>query len=72
MIDDRSFNRITNAMEEAQERGATLVQLIPGRQWDAEDPQDRPPHGAQRAADCELRTREIFGPVLPIMAVQDN
>ena len=35
VIDERAFNRITRALDEAQERGATLVQLVPGPKWDA-------------------------------------
>ena len=30
IIDDRAFNRIIGALQEAKDRGATLVQLIPG------------------------------------------
>ena len=67
MIDDRSFNRVVGAMEEAQERGATLVQLIPGRQWDAATRKIAPHIVLNAPADCALRTREIFGPVLPII-----
>ena len=73
-IDDRAFNRITRALEEAQERGATLVQLVPGPKWDAATRKISPHIVLNAPADCELRTREIFGPVLPVIpytAVED-
>ena len=74
VIDDRAFNRITRALEEAQERGATLVQLVPGPKWDAATRKISPHIVLNAPADCELRTREIFGPVLPVIpytAVED-
>ena len=74
VIDDRAFNRITRALEEAQDRGATLVQLVPGPKWDAATRKISPHIVLNAPADCELRTREIFGPVLPVLpstAVED-
>jgi coniferyl-aldehyde dehydrogenase len=68
MIDDRSFQRVVHAMEEAQERGATLVQLVPGAAWDARTRKIAPHLVLNAPADCTLRTREIFGPVLPVIA----
>jgi coniferyl-aldehyde dehydrogenase len=68
VIDDRAFQRITRAMEEAQARGATLVQLIGGKKWDAKTHKIAPHIVLNAPADCELRTREIFGPVLPVVA----
>jgi coniferyl-aldehyde dehydrogenase len=67
VIDERAFKRITHAMEEAQSRGATLVQLIPGKPWDAATRKIAPHIVLNAPADCELRTREIFGPVLPVI-----
>ena len=68
MIDERSFNRVVAAIEEAQERGATLVQLIPGKKWDSVSRKIAPHIVLNAPPDCALRTREIFGPVLPIIA----
>jgi len=67
VIDERAFNRITRALEQAQERGATLVQLVPGPKWDAATRKIAPHIVLNTPADCELRTREIFGPVLPVI-----
>ena len=67
LIDDRSFQRVVGALQEAQEKGATLVQLVAGKPWD-ETTRKIAPHIVLNApADCALRTREIFGPVLPIV-----
>lgn len=67
IIDERAFNRITAAMEEAEARGATLVQLIPGKKWDASTRKITPHIVLNAPDDCALRTREIFGPVLPVI-----
>lgn len=71
IIDERAFRRITNALEGAREAGASLVQLIPGKPWD-ETTRKIAPHLVLNApADCELRTREIFGPVMPVIGYTD-
>jgi coniferyl-aldehyde dehydrogenase len=67
MIDERSFNRVVAALEEARERGATLVQLIPGPAWDTATHKIAPHLVLNAPEDCTLRTREIFGPVLPVV-----
>ena len=67
IIDDRSFQRIVGALEEAQAMGATLVPLIPGLPWDATTRKIAPHIVLNAPADCALRTREIFGPVLPVI-----
>lgn len=67
MIDERAFNRVVAALEEAEERGAKLVQLIPGKKWDATTCKIAPHLVLNAPEDCALRTREIFGPVLPVI-----
>jgi coniferyl-aldehyde dehydrogenase len=67
LIDQRSFERVLAALDEAQERGATLVQLIPGPRSDAATRKIAPHIVLNAPNDCSLRTREIFGPVLPII-----
>ena len=71
IIDERSFNRITEALQEAEDRGATLVQLIPGKPWDKKTRKIAPHVVLNAPADCALRTREIFGPVLPVIGYTD-
>lgn len=67
IIDDRAFNRIVNALQDAKDRGATLVPLIPGKAWDKKTRKIAPHVVLNAPEDCELRTREIFGPVLPVI-----
>ena len=71
IIDERSFNRITEALQEAKDRGATLVQLVPGKPWDKSTRKIAPHVVLNAPADCALRTREIFGPVLPVIGYTD-
>ncbi len=71
MIDPRAFHRVVDAMKEAQARGATLVQLIPGKPWDEATHKIAPHIVLNAPEDCALRTREIFGPVLPVLPYDD-
>ena len=67
IIDDKAFLRLTQALDEARAGGATLVQLIPGKPWDAASRKIAPHIVLNAPADCALRTREIFGPILPVI-----
>jgi coniferyl-aldehyde dehydrogenase len=67
IIDERSFARLTSALESAEAGGATLVQLIPGPKWDAASRKIAPHLVLNAPADSALLTREIFGPILPII-----
>ena len=71
IIDQRAFDRIVGAMEQAQAGGATLVPLIPGKPWDPVTRKIAPHIVLDAPADCDLRTREIFGPVLPVIGYKD-
>ena len=67
IIDERSFTRLTAALESAEAGGATLVQLIPGPKWDAASRKIAPHLVLNAPADSSLLTREIFGPILPLI-----
>jgi coniferyl-aldehyde dehydrogenase len=67
IIDARAFARITQALEDARTRGATLVPLLPGKPWDEASRKIAPHLVIDPPADSELLQREIFGPVLPIV-----
>ena len=71
IIDDVSFNRIIKALQDAKDQGATLVQLMPGKPWDKKTRKIAPHVVLNAPADCELRTREIFGPILPVIGYTD-
>ena len=67
IIDANAFERLRRAIEEAQERGAQVVQLLPGKPWDAATRKIAPHLVLDPPPDCELMQREIFGPVLPVL-----
>ncbi len=67
IIDEKSFNRLTAALEDAQAGGATLVQLIPGPRWDASSRKIAPHLVLNAPAESVLLKREIFGPILPVI-----
>jgi coniferyl-aldehyde dehydrogenase len=66
IIDDRSFDRLVHALEEARERGARLVQLVPGPAHDRATRKIAPHIVLDAPEDCLLMQREIFGPILPL------
>ena len=67
IIDDRSFQRLIGALQQAQAAGATLIQLIAGKPWDATSRKIAPHLVLNAPANSMLLTREIFGPILPIL-----
>ena len=67
IIDARAFQRLTNALDEAEAGGATLVQLIPGKKWDATTRKIAPHIVLNAPSNSILLQREIFGPILPVI-----
>jgi coniferyl-aldehyde dehydrogenase len=70
IVDQRSFDRLLGAMDDARSRGATLINLM-SNGGPAHDRASRKiaPHVVLNAPwDSELLTREIFGPILPVVA----
>jgi coniferyl-aldehyde dehydrogenase len=66
IIDQRSYDRLQAALEDARAKGATLINLAEGQKPDASQ-RKFPPHLALNPTDdMELMRREIFGPILPI------
>lgn len=71
VIDDSAFERLVNTMNDAQEKGATLVNLAPGHEPDAGS-RLMPPHLVLDVGDDTLIMRdEIFGPLLPVRTYRD-
>lgn len=68
IIDRRAYQRLVGALEEARDRGAEVIPLLPGPALD--DGRHRiAPHLVLNAPDdCALMRREIFGPILPLVA----
>jgi coniferyl-aldehyde dehydrogenase len=67
IIDARAFDRLVHALQQAQTGGATLIQLVPGQPWDATTHKIAPHLVLNAPPDSLLRTREIFGPILPLI-----
>lgn len=66
VIDDKSYRRLRATLEDAQQKGAQVVPLVPGAAFD-----DRlrkfPPHLVLDVTDdMRIMQEEIFGPLLPI------
>jgi len=66
IIDQRSFERLLAALDEARPRGAKLVPLLPGPAFDAATRKIAPHIVLDAPDDCALMQREIFGPILPL------
>jgi len=66
IIDQRSYDRLSAALEDARAKGATLIDLAEGQTPDASK-RKFPPHLVLNpTADMEIMRREIFGPILPV------
>ncbi|HWP13878.1 MAG TPA: coniferyl aldehyde dehydrogenase [Ramlibacter sp.] len=70
IIDQRSFDRLLAALDDARQRGATLVQLVPGPPFDRASRKIAPHIVLDAPADSALWQREIFGPILPVRGYQ--
>lgn len=68
IIDQRSFDRLVGVLEEARTRGAKVHQLLAGPAYDRPSRKMAPHLVLDAPWDCELMQREIFGPILPIVA----
>jgi len=66
IIDQRSYDRLTAALDDARAKGATLINLAEGQTPDASKRKLAPHLVLNPTADMELMRREIFGPILPI------
>jgi len=66
IIDERSFDRLLHALEDARERGARLLQLVPGPAHDRATRKIAPHIVLDAPDDSLLMQREIFGPILPL------
>jgi coniferyl-aldehyde dehydrogenase len=66
IIDQRSFDRLLADLDDARERGATLIQLVPGPAFDRATRKIAPHLVLDAPPESALWQREIFGPILPI------
>ncbi|HEX6016660.1 MAG TPA: coniferyl aldehyde dehydrogenase [Burkholderiaceae bacterium] len=66
IIDPKSFDRLLSALDEARERGARVIPLLPGAPFDAAARKIAPHLVLDAPEDTALMKREIFGPILPL------
>src|SRR5271168_3664352 len=72
IIDDRSFERLHAALEDARAKGATIINLAEGQNPDPKLRKFPPCLVVNPTEDMELMRREIFGPILPVRAYSDR
>jgi coniferyl-aldehyde dehydrogenase len=66
IVDQRSYQRLVGALDDARARGATLFPLLPGPAFDPASRKIAPHIVLDAPADSLLMQREIFGPILPL------
>lgn len=71
IIDQSAFDRLLVALDDARERGATLVQLAPGPAFDRATRKIAPHIVLDAPPEALVWQREIFGPILPIRGYAD-
>jgi coniferyl-aldehyde dehydrogenase len=68
IIDERSFDRLVQALDEARSRGAEVINLLPDGPAHDRARRKIAPHIVLGAPDdSALMQREIFGPILPVL-----
>lgn len=72
IVNDRHFVRVSNLIKDAEERGATVVQVNPTNATISEGTRIIPPTLLLNVdTDSNIMHEEIFGPVLPIITYRD-
>ena len=67
IADDESFRRLLDWLEDAKEKGASAVNLLPGKEHDASIRKIAPMLVTGVNQEMTLMQEEIFGPLLPVM-----
>lgn len=67
IIDQRAYDRLIHALDDARARGATVISLLPGKALDPDRRRIAPHIVVGAPADSALMQREIFGPILPLV-----
>lgn len=71
IIDEKSYRRLRATLADAEARGATLVPLVPGADFD-DELRKIPPHLVLGVSDeMTIMREEIFGPLLPVKTYRD-
>ena len=67
IIDGQAFQRLVDTLTDAREKGAEIVNLMPGVDIDPETKKIPPMIVSNVTDDMRIMQEEIFGPFLPIM-----
>jgi coniferyl-aldehyde dehydrogenase len=71
VIDEKSYRRLRQTLEDAEAKGATLIPLVPGASFD-DELRKIPPHLVlDPTEDMTILREEIFGPLLPVKTYRD-
>jgi len=71
IIDEKSYRRLRQTLEDAEAKGATTIPLVPGAAFD-DDLRKIPPHLVlDPTEDMTILREEIFGPLLPVKTYRD-
>lgn len=71
VIDDKSYRRLSTTLDDARDKGAQLVPLVPAARFDP-DLRKIPPHLVLDVRDdMQIMQNEIFGPLLPVLTYND-
>jgi coniferyl-aldehyde dehydrogenase len=66
VIDDKSYRRLRGTLEDARQKGAEVVPLVPGTTFN-DELRKIPPHLVLGVTDdMVIMQNEIFGPLLPV------
>ena len=71
VIDEKSYRRLRETLEDAQAKGATLVSLVPGAEFN-DVHRKIPPHLVLDVTDdMRIMQEEVFGPLFPVKTYTD-
>ena len=71
VIDEKSYRRLRATLDDAQQKGATLVTLVPGATYNDQLRKIPPTLVLNPTQDMIILQEEIFGPLFPVMTYRD-
>jgi len=71
VIDDKSYRRLRATLDDAGEKGAEIVPLVPGSTFNDVKRKIPPQIVVEPGDDTTVMQEEIFGPVLPVKTYRD-
>lgn len=67
IIDQKAYQRLMETLEDARQKNARIIHLIPGKKFDENKRKISPIIVTHVTTDMRMMQEEIFGPILPIM-----